>query len=169
MRGCGSPARGRRRRASGFTIFEVLLGLVTLALAATAVMQGMVISAKSIGRAEAGAVALEAARGMADRIAATPLNRVVPIWGAEGSEGPTFDVETLDGTAATGRIWIVTNEIEADPDLRKAFGLPRDLDGDGLVTSEDVSGTARVLPVLVEVRWGRTNGERVRLPVVVVR
>ena len=40
------------------------------------------------------------------------------------------------------------------------LGMPRDLDHDGLVSNTDVRGSARVLPVVVRMRWSTALGDR---------
>jgi hypothetical protein len=38
------------------------------------------------------------------------------------------------------------------------LGLPRDLDGDGVIDSEDHSGDFRILPVVLELEWVSPSG-----------
>ena len=167
MAGRTMPDRAQER---GFTLLEVMVGLVVLAMAATAVVQGVAISSTAVRQGEDATLALEAVRSLRERIEATPMADVVATWGEGGTEGPTFTVERLDGVvSARGRVVLVRNENDTDPALRKAFGLPQDLDGDGLTETADISGTARILPVLIEVTWGRGANHRLAMPAIVTR
>jgi hypothetical protein len=58
-----------------------------------------------------------------------------------------------------GSIQIVLDETESDADLGLELGLPRDLNGDGDADDADVEGTARILPVLLTLRWRGENGQ----------
>ena len=80
-----------------------------------------------------------------------------------GNPGNTFDVQGLSpwpGEASIGTITIVTDETLTDADVGVDFGMPRDLDDDGVVDNLDVSATARVLPVVVRLRWNGPAGQR---------
>jgi hypothetical protein len=55
---------------------------------------------------------------------------------------------------ASGRL-----ELAEDAD-EPALGMPRDLDGDGLVDAEDHSTDYLLLPVTLRLRWTGANGER---------
>jgi len=66
----------------------------------------------------------------------------------------------VDANTPVGTIMIVTDENASDSDLGLAVGMPRDLDGDGIVNSSDVSATATKLPVILEVRWKGFRGIR---------
>jgi len=151
-------------------MIEVMLALITLALAGGAIARSVVSAATGYDQADDLAMAAEGARGMADRVEHTPIHELSLRFGAGGTQGPTFDVPGLPGVEQ-GTITLITNETSTDATLGMALGMPRDLDGDGKATSTDVSLTARVIPALVEVRWTRPGqGERsFQLPVVVTR
>jgi hypothetical protein len=65
---------------------------------------------------------------------------------------------------------VVLDETLTDAELGMALGMPRDLDGDGLQETTDVSATAQLLPIVVEVAYRPARGapELFRLPVVAV-
>ena len=82
---------------------------------------------------------------------------------AGGSIGPTFDVTELtpqDGQPTVGRITVITDETATDAELGFELGMPRDLDGDGVVGNTDVSATARIFPVVLELRWKGSSGDQ---------
>jgi hypothetical protein len=86
-----------------------------------------------------------------------------------GSIGATFDVQGLTpapGDARVGTIRVVTNEGLTDAVLGVDVGLPRDLNGDGDTSDADVSVGARILPVVVSVRWRGTQAtQQIRHPI----
>jgi type II secretory pathway pseudopilin PulG len=163
-------ARRLPRSERGFSLLEVVLAVVALALIGGPVARSVVLSASGRDSAEYLATATEAARGMADRIEATPFDELVARFGTDGVDGPTFDVYGLPGQDQ-GVITLVIDETSKDADIGMSLGMPRDLDGDGKAETTDVSGSARVIPVIVAVTWtGRGQSEQtLRLPVVVVR
>ncbi len=63
------------------------------------------------------------------------------------------------GRAATARVLLPAEMREdlVDP----AFGLPRDLDGDGGLDSLDHSGDYRLLPLRVRLEWNAASGSQV--------
>jgi len=80
-----------------------------------------------------------------------------------GAIGVTFDAEELNpvGNAQqVGTIQVVTNELTTNAALGLDIGMPRDLDGDGLTSNNDVSTTARLLPVIVTVDWTGVSGQQ---------
>jgi prepilin-type N-terminal cleavage/methylation domain-containing protein len=161
---------GRHARAAGFSMVEVMLAIVVLAVTSIPVVQGMLGSVAANSRSEQRVTAGEAARSLADRIAATPVDEILATWGEGGTEGSAISILALDGSVITGRVHLVLDETGADADMKRVFGLPRDLDGDGSTASIDVSATVKVLPVLIELTWGPAGRqESFRLPLVVLR
>jgi hypothetical protein len=80
-----------------------------------------------------------------------------------GSLGNTFAVEELspqEGAAFIGSITVITNETTTDADLGLSFGMPRDLDGDGVVGNANVGNAARILPIVVRTRWRGAQGDQ---------
>ena len=80
-----------------------------------------------------------------------------------GSVGPTFEAPELtprDGQPTVGRITVVTDETATDAELGFDLGMPRDLDGDGVVGNTNVSATARILPVVLELSWQGSSGDQ---------
>lgn len=81
-------------------------------------------------------------------------------FAVEGLQPAEDDPDQLVGeivfpAAPDGSGGLVLDELLDDPDL----GMPRDLDGNGLVDSSAVTDY-RLLPVLVRMRWVGTQGER---------
>ena len=154
-----------------FLLIEVILSLVLFAIIFGLVVSSIAVSGAAKDRAEERALAVEVALSKADEIRATPIDLLFSKWGPGGTEGETFSVPGLDQGSPAGRVRVIVDETATDAALGTSFGLPRDLDGDGLAVSTDVSTTAIMLPVLVDVRWGPEGGTQkaYRVPVVALR
>ncbi len=59
---------------------------------------------------------------------------------------------TVDSVGATGSIELIVDETRNDADAA-AFGLPRDLDGDGVAETVDISSKFLLLPVKLTLSW----------------
>lgn len=70
--------------------------------------------------------------------------------------GASFEVEGLAGdVGATGSVMFPVDgagQLREDLDLPE-FGLPRDLNADGIIDSADHSGDYVILPVTVRIEW----------------
>ena len=165
-------ARKRRNTGAGFTLIE-------LAIAVSILMIGMVSVLSATSRMHSlrkqnreRSLAQNAARSVAERIHArsyelsespdTWAEDLISTFSAGGAHGPTFDVRALPSLPdreADGLISFVTDETMTDGNLGFRIGMPRDLNGDGDDDDTDVSGDARIIPVLLEVRWRSQSGE----------
>src|SRR5262245_30676654 len=170
-RGSARAPAGRRGRA-GFTLLELaiaisilLIGLVAL-VSASSRMDGL----RKQNRERT--ILQNGVRSMAERIharaqefstdPATWAARLLAVFGPGGTSGDTFDIEGLSpapGSAAVGRIRIVTDETASDVVLGAELGMPRDLNGDGDDDDVDVSASARLLPVILSLRWKGQSGD----------
>jgi len=161
-------ARGRGEQA-GFTLIEVALAVIVLlvglvALSASAVrVQGLARAARERMTAQN---ALRAKTEEVRSISRAGLNDPLG-WGVSVSNGvaalATFQVEGLNpvpGQASVGSVRLVTDETVEDATLGVELGMPRDLNADGLATNPSVVTTARLLPVIFEVRWNSPWGEQ---------
>jgi len=173
------PRRGARTlagdsSAGGFALLELTIALVVLTIGLVSMLQaGSRTQALSRENRER-ATAHNALRAAADRVLARSDALVrdgVESWsaalldayGADGIVGDTFEVRgltPLDPDVSPGRLLVVTDETVPDEELGVEAGMPRDLNGDGLIGSSDVSGDARKLPVVLEVSWRGFRGER---------
>lgn len=179
----GRVVRGRARgggRRGGFSLLELAVAVVLLILAIGG-LSGVLVAATRLNQANREtALALSAARQAIEVLQAEPFAQVFARYntdpaddpGAAGSApGKDFAVPGLapwngdpDGfvgeylfpVAAGAGTSVQLREDLADP----ALGMPRDLDGDGVVGAADLSGTYRLLPVRVRLRWRGVSGER---------
>ncbi len=154
----------------GFSLIEAAIAMI-LIIVPTSVM---VVSVASGGREQLTVnerfLAIEAAKSKAEEIRATPIGEITAKWGPGGTEGPTFSVPELDGDALAGSVQVIVDETLTDDQIGFSLGMPRDLDGDLVVASVDVSTTAVALPVIVTVTWGPPNQrETFQIPVIVLQ
>jgi len=170
--GAPGAARKRRNTSAGFTLIE-------LAIAVSILMIGMVSVLSATSRMHSlrkqnreRSLAQNATRSVAERIHARSyeLSESPETWAEDliaefsdgGAHGHTFDVRVLSALPdreADGLITFVTNETETDQDLGIRIGMPRDLNADGDDNDLDVAGDARIIPVILEVRWRSQSGE----------
>jgi prepilin-type N-terminal cleavage/methylation domain-containing protein len=157
-------ARGNARK--GFTLLEVTLAMSVLVIAMMAI-SATTLRVHALRRENRDrSVAENGVRMIAERIqSASRLARTDPAGWAQnvvtslsagGSIGNKFDLADLipvDAGSSVGSITVVTNENLTDAFLDAQLGMPRDLDGDGIVGNGDVSHSARLLPVIVRARW----------------
>ena len=163
----GKKCRGGVR--GGFTLVEVAIAVIVLlvglmALSASAVrVQGLAraarerMAAQNALRAKAEEIRSISRAGLAD-----PLGWGVHVGNALSAIA-TFQVEGLtpaEGQTSVGKVQLVNDETASDATLGVELGLPRDLDGDGLANNAAVGASARLLPVVLEVRWTSAWGEQ---------
>jgi hypothetical protein len=80
-----------------------------------------------------------------------------------GTLGASFDVRELapqDGIAHVGSVLFVPDETRRDSALGVELGMPHDLDGDGATDKTNALPTARLLPVIIELRWKGIRGNQ---------
>jgi hypothetical protein len=163
----GRELRGSDGKKSGFTLLDVsfavaLLVVALMALSATAMrLQGLNRASQERTAAQNAVRAkVEEIQSISHAGVTDPLGWPAHVLGALHT-GAHFDVKGLsipDGATSTGIVIVVTDETATDASLGAQLGMPRDLDGDGLVSSGDVSAHARLLPVIVRVRWMGSRG-----------
>lgn len=165
----------RSRGARGLTLVETTVALALLAVAAMTVLGTMVYSLQLDATNRETAVAAQAARRVLEQIRSQDLDQVVAMYNADGADDPdgadtapgaTFSVTLLEdviaGMANAGSVVLPVNdagEVREDLDLPE-LGLPRDLNGDGVIDTVDHADDLVVLPVMVRVSWSGVNGQR---------
>jgi len=166
MRGLRSTGL-RTRIRSGFTLIELAIATSILMIGLTAIVSATskMHSLRKLTRERA--LAQNAMRSVAERIHARSFglsntapdqwgNQLVLTYGPSGSVGSTFGVRGLApirGAASVGTIRVLTDETVNDDGLGYELGLPRDLNGDGDADDTNVTSSARILPIVLEVRW----------------
>ena len=148
------------------SLLEISVGVAILAVGALAVTSTGLASSRleredaehTLARRAAFEVAAEVASAASTQATdrATWAQRVPERFDA-GELRPVVGLEPVGGAAGVLTIDVVTDETASDAALGTLLGLPRDLDGDGLATTVDVTASAKLLPVVVRVR-GSSDG-----------
>ena len=173
------PARPGARR-QGFTFIELMFSIGALLFAVLCLAQAITASMSLSRENRETALALEAARRVAERIRSQPFAQVFAMYNSTDvddppgvSPGPAFDVRGLeaaegDADGFPGEIVLPETigpggEVELREDLvDDGLGMPRDLDGLNGVDTTDHALDYQVLPLLVRVEWW-SNGQNRRV------
>lgn len=181
----GGPVRAESR--SGFTILEVMVAITVLVGALLGFSQAILSSATSARSGHQVMIATEAARDMLERIQTRDedsfeFDELFAAFNSDPTDDPDgpgtapgadFAVPGLD--AAVGDLdgfpgKIIFPTMGGAPGVLRedfsdaAWGMPRDLSGDGVYDEADHSGDYGLLPVLVRIEWrGGTALDRVEL------
>lgn len=166
----------RRSARAGFSLIEVLIAGTILVIAIGAALSAVTSTASLSSANRESAIVYQAARGAMERIKVSDFQEVIELYndvdaddpdGAGTAPGPHFAVDGValqdgDGDGFAGRVLL---PLAADGTLREDlddpwFGMPRDLNGDGVIDADDHSDDAIVLPVRVRVEWNGASGDR---------
>lgn len=169
----GGPTRHRPHGRGGFTLAEMALAVTILMVALMSISAATLRSHALQRENRDQMLAQNALRSISERVQAVSLDassnpdtwaeEVFRVFGPGGGIGDEFPVDGLTPVGAdtpVGTITIGWDETLGDEDLGGALGMPRDLNGDGDASDDDVSGSAILLPVVVSVRWRGPRGER---------
>jgi type II secretory pathway pseudopilin PulG len=155
-----SRAKARARR--GTTLLDVTIAAAVLAIAITSLMS-LIVSSITLSRVNhETSIAHEAARRTIEEVQGTEFSNILAVWTAN----PNFAVRGLTPLAAdvdgmVGAISFPTVAGQLREDVVDAgLGMPRDLDGDGVVDAADHSGDYNLLPVRVRLSWRGVSGNR---------
>jgi len=156
-----------RTGSSGFTLVEVVVALAILVVgvlgALSAVSSSAVVgeSTPELTRAQLGAQA------MLERLRTENFSALFAQHNEKSGQSgfAVVGLAPQDGDAdgMVGEILFPTPPGEPDvlreDSVLPDFGLPLDLDGDGVLENDDVSGTYVQLPVRVRVAWSGRSGD----------
>ena len=164
-----SSPRALDRRRSGFSLVEVLMAGVVIVIAMSGFSRAIVSGLKVNEANRKTAIASEAAQEMLETLYAQNFRNVFAAYNdttaddppglAPGSSFPitrsTWTVESATGMTGTltfptmpGAPGVLREDV-----VDFGLGMPRDLNGDGLVDGLDHSGDYVVLPVRIRVTW----------------
>lgn len=179
-----APAPGHlvvRRARAGFSLLELTLVMGVMLFAFLALSRSLGESIQLGDTNQETAQATDAAREMLEILdGVEDFAQVFFLYNLDPDDDPAgpgtapgaaFDVVGLrpagdDPDQRVGEIHFPTAvgvggrlELAEDAD-EPSLGMPRDLDGDGLVDTDDHSTDYRLLPVTLRLRWTGANGER---------
>jgi len=162
---------------AGFTLIELAISITVLLVGVLGFAQTLVSIEKTQARTRESGRASQAARGMLERIQAEAFPEAFRRYNAEPSDDPggagtapgsNFAVEGLsapadDADGFVGEVVFPTPVglpgVLRENTVDSALGMPRDLNGDGLIHATASYATDyRVLPVRVRVVWIGTAG-----------
>jgi prepilin-type N-terminal cleavage/methylation domain-containing protein len=169
-------SRSNTEPRSGFTLLELLIGTAILATAACGLIASFTVSFAYEGSNRETTRATEIARRVVERMHGLPLRDVFASFNSDALDdpdgpgsapGPRFPMGPGDSDSGLGSFVVVvefpvtpgTGELREDL-TNPRLGMPRDLDLDGTLDSEDHSTDYRVLPTKVRVEWRGATGAR---------
>jgi hypothetical protein len=152
---------------------DVILAVGFFLVAAVGSMTVIMSSMRLDSVNREGALARRAAETKIEEIKGTQFARILATYNANPADDPggagtapgaTFNVRGLNpqaGSAVVGQIAFPTIGTALREDaVLPGLGMPRDLNGDGVVDALDHAADYYVLPVLVSVRWRGASGDR---------
>ncbi len=175
----GLPRERRRGARAGFTLLEVMVASVVLAIGVASVSAAMVsaVALNNVNRETS--LAQQSARMMLETVRATQFGDAFATYnlsafddpgGPGTAPGQNFAVAGLSAQAGdadnmAGQIVFPTVVVGAIDQLREDvvdgdFGMPRDLSGDGIIDGVNHAGDYQLLPVRVRVAWRGFSGNR---------
>ena len=168
---------GGARTRSGFTLVEVMVALALVAFALMGFSRSLVSTMVASETDREVRAATEAARAVMERLSGASFTDVFALYNADPSDdpggpgtapGPGVDLPGLaplendpDGRVGEILLPVLDNggNLEVREDLNAPWlGMPRDLNGDGLIDALDHSADYIVLPVVVRFEWQGSGG-----------
>lgn len=165
--------RGDRR---GFTLIEVLVGLVVLLVGVMSFSGALVSSIRATKRTDEINRATKAAHAILERIEAEAFADAFRRFNGDASDDPGgagtapganfavtgLDAQPGDADGLPGEVVFPiqpgdATQLREDVALPE-LGLPRDLNGDGVTDASNHATDYRLLPLLVRVRWRSSAG-----------
>ncbi len=165
----------KRRRERGLTLFEVVIALSAMAVGLLTALKcvGWSLNVERVNREST--VAIAEAKRLLGEVRGETEARLFASYDADAANDPdgagtapgaTIPLPGLgwSGANASGSCTVFlpfdsTGALREDLTIPE-LGLPRDLDGDGVVDSADHRADAIFIPVAVRVRWTGVQGER---------
>ena len=153
----------------GFTLVELLIVVTVLAVALLSMSQSLVASMRLSGVNRETALATDGVRATIELLeGAQNFSQVFALYdgnpandpGVAGTApGAAFDVHGLsavdgdpDGRVGEIVFPVVGNELRENL-VDASLGMPRDLNGDGVIDAANHAGDYKLLPVLLRLRW----------------
>ena len=181
-----NPGRATGRAAAGFSLVEALIGSTILVISILGFAASTLGSHEQCGRIEERGIALQALGRFVERIRADPdwaglYARLRPLSCESADDAtrsrlgidtslatqtaatyyPDFDVPASLGTV-TFLVQVPVETLAGVAALREdevapRYGLPHDLNGDGVIDGNARDADYRALPIVVRLRWQRVG------------
>jgi type II secretory pathway pseudopilin PulG len=164
------------RRHAGFTIIELALAMAVLVVGVLGFSQSIMSARLSIQRTHELDRAAQATREMLERIEAEAFADAFRRFNADPSDDPGGAGTAPGASFAVNGLSALPSDVDHMPGevifpIRPGFssqlredavlpelGMPRDLNGDGVVDGNDHALDYRLLPVIVRVNWRSAAG-----------
>jgi prepilin-type N-terminal cleavage/methylation domain-containing protein len=157
---------------SGFTLVELAVGIAILTIGTLAMLSTVVASQKletsNRERLLARMGAQSVVRDVQITARAVAAEQGLEDWGtnfiaelsAPNNWVPVDGLQPWSNLQNVCEVVIVNDETASDDDLGFELGMPRDLNGDGVVDDTAVTSEGKLFPVIVRVRWETPAGQR---------
>lgn len=168
------PKQGSPQAA--FSLLEVIIAMSALLIGALGFSQAIYSWSRAADGSRTKTQAFQAARSVIEDLQSRDFDEVFALYNTNPDDDPggvvvpgaSFTVRGLspwpgDPDGIVGEVVFPTAGTGALEELREdaqipELGMPRDLDADGVVDSDDHANNYRLLPVLVRVRWLGAEG-----------
>ena len=144
---------GRGSRCAGFSLLEAVTALVLVTITFMGIASGVIANSRAFDSTREEVLVSHALRKMAETIRGTAFNQIYTKYANFPFSVPE------NGIGATGIVSIFVDET-ANTAESNTLGLPRDLNGDGLANSVNVSANYNLLPIRLSLSWDGRDGTR---------
>lgn len=153
------------RARAGFSMIEVMIACVFIAVASMGLMQAMVSSNRAEALSIKAQIATQLAESILEEMAAVEPSEIYARYNASvdddpgtgSSPGSSFPL-TVHGLESDDPVALIVfpevGGILSETAVSEHLGMPRDLNMDGAITAGDRSADYQLLPVEVRVSWG---------------
>jgi type II secretory pathway pseudopilin PulG len=163
--------RRRQGKPTGFTIVEVAFAVAIVVVALLTTIGSIASSMRVTRTVTEREAATRAAVAKLSEIVATTFDKIVIQYDADPSNdqngaatapGADFDATGFTPPKGDQHVGIVTlplsgGQLREDVNIPE-LGMPRDLNGDGVVDAKNHITDYKLLPILVELRWDGIDG-----------
>lgn len=140
-------------RRSGMSLLDCLTAAALITIGFLGLASGLVSNTRAYARAREDVPVIHTLRELAETVRGAPFGQVAATY-----QGTTCSIPEI---GATGTVTVFVNETDTSPDAAM-LGFPRDLDGDGVAATVNVTNKYFLLPIKVEISWTGREGPETR-------
>lgn len=173
-----SPSQERACTSnSGLTLVDLMIATTIMVIGVLGTVGTLQTTSALSQSTRETTVAYQAARAMLEDLQSQPFQTTFrrynadetddPVGAVDPSPGEAFQVtgmtlQALDADGFAGQIFLPVDELGVlREDLEDAsFGMPRDLNGDGVIDGANRNDDHILLPIRVRVEWNGNTGDR---------